>query len=152
MAKGFRIQHRTLRGSNGVNPIVAVGIRTRPYPQPRLCPTCGIGHNWKHIHLQLDSNGTCLVSEGVFTSLGRAGAIQFSRPGSVSRGAIFDFVQEDDSPPPQSMSLGYGPPASNGSNPRIETIHVDFDEDPADIRERIKAREDRLEQRKRTHG
>lgn len=66
---GIRIRHRTK--SHG---IALIPINQRPIMGlKRNCPTCQIFHPVKTIHLYLDSDGGCLVSEGVLQDLKLAG-------------------------------------------------------------------------------
>lgn len=66
--RGIRLQHRTKRGG-----IALVPIPKRPIMGlKRPCPTCQIIHPVKTIHLYLDMNGGCVVSEGVLAHLQEA--------------------------------------------------------------------------------
>ncbi len=67
--RGIRIKHRTKRLG-----IALVPIYKRPFMgRLRKCPTCQVTHKVKTIHLTLDAEGTCIVSEGVLDSLKLAG-------------------------------------------------------------------------------
>lgn len=69
MAEGIRIAHRTKRFGVATVPIWQIPIKGLRRP----CPTCNIIHPVKTVHLSLDSQGTCLVSEGVLKHLKMAG-------------------------------------------------------------------------------
>lgn len=71
---GIRIGHRTARATIG--PLVhTVPIPTKPMSGQSLdtCPTCGVIHQFKTVHLWLDDAGTCIVSAGVLADLQAAG-------------------------------------------------------------------------------
>jgi hypothetical protein len=80
MAKGIRLRY------TGPAPPLANGGRIhlvpltwQPFPARNLvvgrdeCPTCGIIHPCKTVHLHLEPDNTCLVSEGVLAHLNQAG-------------------------------------------------------------------------------
>jgi hypothetical protein len=154
MAKGFRIRHKTARGLDGALPVITVSITTRPYAEPKPCPTCLTTHAYKTYHLSLDANGVCLVSDGVLNSLGEAGAIQLNTPGLIAgANPIFDLISEDDTPPPLTLGIGY-PVNGNGpeGRPLVQRLHVDFAEDAAVMRARKARTEARAQERRSNRG
>ena len=54
------MHHETL-----TNATIAVECK-RGYRQPYQCPLCNVTHNYKTVHLTLDSNGDVIVSKGVW--------------------------------------------------------------------------------------
>ena len=67
---GHRLQHSHLRFGLFTVPIPWIPIdKGKGY----LCPTCQVTHMVKTIHLQLDSDGTVIVSQGVYERLKKAG-------------------------------------------------------------------------------
>ena len=122
--RGFIIRHKTERGVGEVSPIVTVAIASLPLNPPHDCPSCGGLHMVKTVHLELDANGFCIVSNGVLERLGEAGAIQLTTAGLIA-GAdpMFDFIGDMDDPTP--ITIGLGPV---GANVPIERrrVHVDL--------------------------
>jgi hypothetical protein len=53
--------------------LVLVPVPTKPIPNADPCPTCRVSHNVKTVHLWLNSESVCLVSEGVLADLRTAG-------------------------------------------------------------------------------
>lgn len=83
MAVGIRLRY------TGTSPAVANGFRVhlvplldQPFPPRNLipgrdeCPTCHFIHPCKTVHLHLEPDNTCLVSEGVLAHLVKAGLPQ----------------------------------------------------------------------------
>jgi len=76
----IQIRHRTKRSTIGGMPY-NVPIMTKPIKSfdrfgkllKRKCPTCGVHHPVKTVHLWLDDTGSCLVSSGVLEDLKLAG-------------------------------------------------------------------------------
>lgn len=70
--------------SNGVV-MHTVPIYAKPFygDSLRRCPTCGVTHPVKTVHLWLDDAGTCLVSEGVLRDLQSAGMPDLAIVGEV---------------------------------------------------------------------
>ena len=75
---GIRVQHTNYQPRPGVT-VHLVPCMWLPFPVTSQvpgkdeCPTCGVIHPVKTIHLHLDSIGACLVSEGVLELLQKAG-------------------------------------------------------------------------------
>ena len=65
---GIRVVHESHK-----NCVVTIEIPHRPYTEAFFCPTCGIHHRWKTVHLWLDDSGGTVVSEGTFRLLQRVG-------------------------------------------------------------------------------
>ena len=67
---GIRIAHRTKRSC-----VALVPLMHKPFTADSIdtCPTCLIVHPVKTVHLWLDDQGTCLVSQGVLDDLRKAG-------------------------------------------------------------------------------
>jgi len=80
MGESIQIRHRTMRGTIGGMPHT-VPILSKPIRSfdrfgkllERKCPTCGVHHPCKTVHLWLDDTGACLVSSGVLDDLRLAG-------------------------------------------------------------------------------
>jgi hypothetical protein len=79
---GIRIRHRTLRNCVVAVPLLFRPLKPAPWYGPKVakgvgagCPTCGIHHQHKTYHLNLEGDGGCVVSQVVFNNLCRAGAI-----------------------------------------------------------------------------
>lgn len=62
---GHRIRHKTQMFGMYLIPLLE-----KPFPKPDLCPTCKVVHNCKTVHLHLEGNGTCIISQGVLESIG----------------------------------------------------------------------------------
>lgn len=77
---GHRLQHATLRFGMFTVPLVWI-----PIPGGYDCPTCQVKHMVKTTHLQLDSDGTVIVSQGVYENLKKAGldVFELTRIGTV---------------------------------------------------------------------
>ncbi len=88
--RGIRIRHRTARFG-----VKVVAVNKRPYIGLNTvkCPTCQIIHHVKNIHLPLDANGGCIVSEGVLADLKL-----------VPDMAGFDIVADIVNPPPITLT------------------------------------------------
>ena len=130
---GFTIRHKTARGVGGIGPVATVAIHSIPLSTPLKCISCDATHIVKTVHLQLDAEGYCLVSDGVLNQLGKAGAIQLSTPGTIAASnPSFDYINNLDDPPPIGIGLG-----SDGAMVPVEQrqrIHVDYDLDERKIR------------------
>lgn len=63
-----------------------VPIPTKPFAGQSLdqCPTCGVVHPVKTVHLWLDDAGTCIVSQGVLDDLQLAGMPDLDILGEVA--------------------------------------------------------------------
>ncbi len=143
MAKGFRIQHLTLRRADGFNPVATVTVRSRPYPNPRICNICQIVHYAKTYHFNFDAGGACLVSAGVLDALGEAGAIQLKHPGALAASTpVFAFLKEEDDPPPIELAS-----ANDGFRVEAPQLHVDLEESDAGALQRIARKAARLKLR-----
>ncbi len=67
--RGIRIKHRTKRLG-----IALVPVNKLPFMgELHECVSCQVTHTVKTIHLTLDAEGTCIVSEGVLANLKLAG-------------------------------------------------------------------------------
>lgn len=86
---GVRLTHETLRGVR-----VTVEHPTRAYRAPLMCPACGTTHRKKTYHLDLDGEGSTIVSPEVLQRLREAGLPGFSISNEVKR------------PPAQRVSVG----------------------------------------------
>jgi len=80
MVGSVQIRHRTKRGKIGGQPhnVPVLSKPIRSFDQfgrllERKCPTCGVHHPCKTVHLWLDDTGACLVSAGVLADLKLAG-------------------------------------------------------------------------------
>jgi hypothetical protein len=77
MADGIRIQPQPARlRAEGIGSVAGrlfvVRDLTRPLPPPRpTCSTCGIPHDCKTYHLQLDGQGTVIVSTTIWANMQR---------------------------------------------------------------------------------
>ena len=132
---GFRIQHKTLREKQ----LVTVAVHSKRFKAATHCLLCTTPeqiaknppefavHRVKTYHLELEEDGTCLVSDGVLNSLGEAGAIQMKGAGRIAgHDPIFDLIVNEDNPPPQNLLLGRKAPIAGNNQPRM---HVDYEED-----------------------
>ncbi len=86
---GVRLFHESLR-----NCVYVVVHPTKGYKHPYLCPTCNKQHERKSIHLNLDSEGSVIVSSGVLEDLRQAGM-----PGLT-------IANEVTNPPMQTLFMG----------------------------------------------
>lgn len=70
---GTRIRH-----TGGLaNVCYTVPVVAKPYTTgPIDCPTCGVLHPLKTVHLWLEPDGTCIVADGVLNELRMAGMPQ----------------------------------------------------------------------------
>lgn len=103
---GIRIGHRTARATIG--PLVhTVPIPTKPLSGQSLdmCPTCGVVHPFKTVHLWLDDAGTCIVSAGVLADLQAAGMPDLDILGEVLN--------------PPTLSLNGGRAVQDKANRRV---------------------------------
>ena len=76
---GVRIAHQTARSVCHVVPVVK-----KPYSDGGFqCPTCHVWHPVKAVHLWLNDQGECLVSEGVLEELRMAGMPDLTVVGEV---------------------------------------------------------------------
>lgn len=128
---GFTIRHKTARGSEGIDPFVTVALHSQPLTVPTAglskCIMCNAIHRVKTVHLQLDAEGYCLVSDGVLNQLGEAGAIQLVHPGAIAASdPSFDYINNLDDPPP--IGIGLGGVQANVPIER-QRIHVDLEVD-----------------------
>ncbi len=89
---GVRLFHESLRNCTYV-----VVHPTKVYKPPHLCPTCNKHHERKSIHLNLDSEGSVIVSAGVLKDLQQAGM-----PGLSISNEVKD-------PPMQTLFMGSQP-------------------------------------------
>jgi len=65
---GVRIQVRGARFG-----LALVPLPHKPIPNADRCPTCQVPHTIKAVHLWLDGDGACIVSQGVLDDLKAAG-------------------------------------------------------------------------------
>lgn len=108
---GVRIAHRTKRAPTSGPIVHTVPIPSKPFTGASLdkCPTCGVVHPVKTVHLWLDDEGTCIVSVGVLADLQTAGMDDF------------DIVGEVLNPPP--LSIGVPRPAQDQAHRKITYYH-----------------------------
>lgn len=98
-------------------------------PMPHSCPMCGIKHHFKTLHLQLEGDGTCLVSDGVLEYLGQNGTITLTTPGAIAANdPIFDYIGVFDDPPAIGLGLGNADPEAPAPK-TIPRLHFDVDVD-----------------------
>lgn len=89
---GVRLFHEDLR-----NCTIVVVHPKREYRVPFECPTCNQTHRWKAYHLNLDDQGSVIVSEAVYKRLREAGM-----PG-------LSVANKASDPPPQTLYMGGSP-------------------------------------------
>jgi hypothetical protein len=89
---GIRLFHKTLK-----NCTIVIIHPTRKYKIPYLCPTCNKQHERKAIHLNLDDQGSVIVSAGVFKHLQESGLPDLS------------VANEVNNPPSQTLYMGSNP-------------------------------------------
>ncbi len=143
MAKGFRIQHLTLRRADGFNPVTTVTVGNRPYSNPRICNVCQVVHYAKTYHFNLDAGGTSLVSAGVLDALGEAGAIQLNYPGALAASTpVFAYLKEEDDPPPIDFAR-----ANDGFVVQAPRLDVELEETEAGTAQRLARKAARFELR-----
>ena len=87
---GVRLGHSGLRNTTLVLFHPVKKYKNGPY----LCPKCGTSHVYKSYHLDLDDQGTVIVSVGVFNALRELGL-----PGLT-------ILNEVAKPPPQHLAVG----------------------------------------------
>ena len=108
MATGILVRHPTFKGGLMVVPLI-----TKPLTPPMACLTCQTTHPVKTLHLNIDGNGECLVSEGVLALMQEAGALPpFTIQGSTSH--------------PPAQTIGFRGNAAEVLPPR--PVHIDLDE------------------------
>jgi hypothetical protein len=69
---GIRIRHVAAKNSVYLVPIMAKPFRDHSLNN-EPCPSCHLIHPCKTVHLWLDGNGSCIVSQGVLADLQSAG-------------------------------------------------------------------------------
>ena len=108
--KGYRIRHKSLKSCLVTVPDITRPLSPRhcsawkcPYfntvVHGRHCPTCNLHHLVKTYHLNLDSDGACIISKTVLENLKRIKAVD-SRDGDVR------YINEVANPPVQHMAVG----------------------------------------------
>ena len=103
-SRGIRIKHRTKRFG-----IALVPVSKRPVMgQLHECATCKVTHTVKTVHLTLDAEGTCIVSEGVLADLKLAGMPDL------------DYVADIVNPPP--ITIGESRLAVDAENININIL------------------------------
>jgi hypothetical protein len=93
---GVRLAHATLRNCTWVVP-----TRRKYKKGPYQCPTCNKEHEFKTYHLNLDDQGTCIVSEQIFKNLKRLSLPDLS------------IANEVNDPPSQTLFMGSTPKVFN---------------------------------------
>ncbi len=99
-AEGIRIRHKTLKGIMLVvrdqsRPLLTTDKKPLPLNFPLdPCSTCGVPHSVKTYHLQLDSEGTIIVSRTVYEKLQ-----------GLADHAGFEFANVVDNPPDQILKV-----------------------------------------------
>ena len=63
---GFRIRHREV-----TNRILTIVDPVQPYTLPYACPTCHLTHVFKTYHVELDDEGSAIVSLEVWSHIQR---------------------------------------------------------------------------------
>lgn len=91
---GVRLFHKSAKSGT-----LVIIHPTRRYRQPFACPKCEKVHTRKAIHLNLDDQGSVIVSLGVLKELKEAGM-----PGLA-------IANEVNNPPPQTLYVGSNPKA-----------------------------------------
>lgn len=94
--RGVRLFHKSAKGGN-----LVIIHPTRMYRRPFDCPKCQKVHTRKAIHLDLDDQGSVIVSLGVLKELKESGM-----PGLA-------IANEVNNPPPQTLYVGSNPKAYN---------------------------------------
>jgi hypothetical protein len=94
--KGFRIRHRT--GRRG---LVTVEDPRRKYGTPYACPYCKTVHVNKTYHLELDDEGTRIVSPKILERLREIGAVGQNRSPFIIESGIKE-------PPVQKIGVSDG--------------------------------------------
>lgn len=94
---GIAIKHDTERSC-----MFTLVDASRIYRAPVACPTCGLVHTHKTYHLELDGEGTVIVSHEVLDRLRRVHAID-------APGAPFRYLTDIAQPPPRVIGIGGGP-------------------------------------------
>ena len=72
---GIRIKHKTLHSGMYLVPLLHKPLYSKNPPKVGKdeCPTCQVIHPVKTIHLHLEGDGSCIVSQGVLDALRTAG-------------------------------------------------------------------------------
>lgn len=90
---GIRLHHESLTA-----PATVAVECVRGYKQPYQCPLCGLTHDFKTVHLNLDGKGDVIVSKGVWDDLKDVPGLPFTVANEVKK------------PPMVTLSLdGYEP-------------------------------------------
>ena len=95
--RGITVRHRWKRGGIALMPIHHMPLlhdSIHPCPNCQIIHTNSFGRPTKNIHLYLDSNGNCTISEGVLKHLKKAGHV----------GTSIDIVADVVNPP--GITLG----------------------------------------------
>jgi hypothetical protein len=114
---GIRIRHKTLKGV-----MLVVRDQSRPIPHRQgyvfpKCATCGYPHDVKTYHLQLDSEGTIIVSLEIYRNLQR-----------LVDHAGFDFANHVSNPPTQIIKPQFVDQKAKAFDPEpIRRDHVHGD-------------------------
>ena len=116
--ESFRLRHKTLKGvmllvRDRSRPLSNAGKGLRP-----VCKVCTVEHIYKTYHLQLDSEGCILVSQGIYDNLVK-----------MIDKAGFDIADVIHDPPAQTIAVetvdmrakAYDP----GSLDQKEKVHAD---------------------------
>jgi hypothetical protein len=103
----IKLAHRDLRSCVVTVPLPSVPLPFSPtYGIDGRCPTCMVIHPHKTIHLNVDADGTCLVSTVVFAALRGVGAIDEGERPPEGPAVPFTYVGEVVEPPPLNLRLG----------------------------------------------
>jgi len=88
---------------------VLVPLQHKPIPNADPCPTCRVPHLVKTVHLWLNSESVCIVSQGVLDDLTAAGL-------ETHRISVLDEVKN---PPPLHFGPGVTRQQVDQANDRI---------------------------------
>lgn len=124
MAIGHRLRAIDSRVHGG---LITVGITWKVFSQPYKCPTCMVEHPVKTLHFNLESDGTCIVSNTVYETLKSVGAIRgtpTNGPDVAAGFAVFDYENAVNNPP--SLRLGMGRGGNMRQIRQRQTIHIDY--------------------------
>lgn len=98
--------------------------KSRPFAPPKdgsdikkvisVCPVCKVQHFYKTYHLRLDSNGTCMISKGIWEQI-----LKMPDHGGLEK------VNVVNDPPRQRFALHLPRKNEKDIIPKVETPHLE---------------------------
>lgn len=94
---GLRIRHREV-----TNRVLTIVDQGQPYTAPYECPTCHLIHVFKTYHVELDDEGTAIVSFEVWEKVQRIPAHGFQIVSTVEKPPLKILSFDPSRPAPSS--------------------------------------------------